>query len=180
MEEFPFPLINELERSIADDPLFRQGLEYGRPRRGHPEGAVKYHIADVLKNVETWYAPSPFYRSLRLVALIHDTFKFQVDRTRQPCGPNHHGAYARRFAENYLDDEAVLDVIEWHDEAYNAWFSGQRKGSWERAQQRVERLLARLGENLDLYLAFYRCDNETGDKTPEGRLWFENYMKERM
>ena len=176
MEEFPFLLINDIERTLAADPLFRQGLDYGRPRRGHPEGAIKYHIAAVIKNIDSWYAPSPYYLSLRLVALIHDTFKFQVDTTKQRSGPNHHGAYARRFAEQYITDDAVLDIIELHDEAYNAWGAGDRRGNWKTATKRATRLIERLGNKLDLYRAFYRCDNETGDKSQVGREWFEELI----
>ena len=178
MEDFPFTLNNETERAIAADPLFRRGLDYGRPRRGHPEGAIKHHIAAVIGNIERWYAPSPSYRSLRLIALIHDTFKYQVDKTKQRTGANHHGTLARRFAENYITDEAVLEVIELHDKAYNAWVVGHRRGKWDAARQRARRLIERLGDNLDLYLAFYRCDNETGDKTQDGRQWFEKLVAE--
>ncbi len=176
MEELPFTLINELERKIAADPQFRQGIEYGRPRPGHPEGNVKHHIAEVLNNVQRWYAPSPYYPSLRLVALIHDTFKFEVDHAKPRSGPNHHGAYARRFAESYLDDEAVLDVIQWHDEAHNAWAAGERSGDWNRAVDRAQQLIECLANNLAFYRAFYRCDNATGDKSQDGRIWFESLV----
>jgi len=179
MEDLPFTFNNETERTIAADPLFQQGLDYGRPRRGHPEGAIKYHIAAVIQNIDMWYAPSPSYRSLRLIALIHDTFKYQVDPTKPRTGANHHGTRARRFAEGYITDEPVLEVIELHDEAYNSWVAGDRRGDWERAAQRARRLIERLGDNLDLYRAFYRCDNETAGKQPNGREWFEELVQER-
>jgi hypothetical protein len=67
----------------------------------------------------------------------------------------------------------ILDVIELHDEAYNAFQQGQRRGDWEKGERRARGLIARLAPALELYRAFYRCDNETGDKSPECRAWFE-------
>lgn len=173
MNALPFELIDDRERRIAEDPEFLAGVEFGHPRPGHPEGAVKWHIADVLDNVERWYAGVPQYRALRLIALVHDTFKYEVDSSQPKSGPNHHGAYARRFAERYIDDTQILDVIELHDEAYNAFQQGRRRSDWEKGERRARRLIERLGPALELYRAFYRCDNETGDKSPECRAWFE-------
>ncbi|HWL08188.1 MAG TPA: hypothetical protein VNQ76_07285 [Planctomicrobium sp.] len=79
MSDLPFNAKNELESRILADPEFLAGLDHGWPRPGHPEGAVKWHIADVLGNVEQWYCQTDLYSRLRLIALIHDTFKYQVD-----------------------------------------------------------------------------------------------------
>ncbi|REJ72897.1 MAG: HD domain-containing protein [Planctomycetota bacterium] len=171
-DELPFSLETDLERRIAADPDWRTGADWGRPRSGHPEGAVKAHIADVLRNIDAFFSESANRERLRLIALIHDTFKFQVDPARPRSGENHHAMKARRFAERYITDADVLDVIELHDEAYNAWQKGARDGKWEKAEQRTESLLAGLGDRLGLYLAFYRCDNMTGDKQQDCFDWF--------
>jgi hypothetical protein len=168
----PFNLENELEQRIADDPSWREGVEWGRPRHGHPEGTIKAHVAAVLENVDSFYGDSPLRDKLRLIALIHDTFKSQVDTDRPRTGENHHAVRARRFAERFVDDHAVLDVIELHDEAFNAWQLGNRDGKWEKARARVERLIERLGDSVTLYLAFYHCDNTTQGKEPDCLEWF--------
>lgn len=172
-ETLPFELETELERRIVSDKSWREGVEWGSPRPGHPEGAVKFHIADVLWNVDRFYGDSPDRAALRLIALVHDTFKHQVDARRPATGENHHGMRARRFAERFLDDRRVLDVIELHDEAYNSWQNGNRDAQWDKAERRIQRLLDRLGENVGLYLAFFRCDNVTGDKSPASFEWFQ-------
>ncbi len=124
--QLPFALETELERRICSVPEWRRGAAWGEPRPGHPEGAVSAHIADVLRNVER-EAPCPEERGrLRLAALIHDTFKYAVDASRARTGENHHGARARRFAERYLEDPALLELLELHDEAYDSWLAGQR------------------------------------------------------
>ena len=160
----------ELEKQILTDPEFETGLSYGKPRRGHPEGKVIFHVAEVLANVEKYCSPEN-RESLRLIALLHDTFKYKVDNEKARHGENHHAMIARRFAERYISDAALLDIIELHDEAYNAWCKGKR-GNWFSALTRAEKLIDRLGDSVELYLIFYRCDNETGDKTYENYLWF--------
>ena len=127
----------------------------------------------MLSNVDR-VAQDPEDRArLRLVALIHDTFKNRVDRQRPRTGANHHAAIARRFAERYLDDQELLEVIELHDEAYNAWRQGARGGDWPAAEARARRLIERLGPSLGFYLRFYRADNASGDKDPAPLEWFE-------
>jgi hypothetical protein len=166
-----FPYENDLEKRIIENQEWREGAMWGEPRRGHPEGAIVYHVEEVLRNVDTFYGDSPFRHELRLIALIHDTFKCKVDPSRPKSGENHHAMIARRFAENFLDDPKLLNIIEKHDDAYNAWRKGDR-GDWERAHQEALSLITFFGPDLPLYVAFYECDVKTGDKTLDPFLWF--------
>ena len=167
-------LESDLERTIVADPEWQEGAAWGKPRSGHPEGMVLAHVLDVLANVDRVALDAGDRGRLRLIALIHDTFKHRVNRLRPRTGDNHHATIARRFAERHVDDPAVLDVIELHDEAHNAWTMGRRKPRRAgAARARAERLVTRLGPNLDLFLRFYRADNATAGKTPGGVEWFE-------
>ena len=167
-----FPLETQLESSVCGDPEWLAGVNWGEPRPGHPEGATILHIAEVLANVERHAAREVDRRALRLVAMIHDTFKYQVDPESPRVGENHHGMLARRFAERYVDDAAILDIIELHDEAFNAYSMGIRRGDWGEANARAARLIRRLGDNLALYETFFRCDDETGGKDHAALEWF--------
>src|SRR6266700_5235887 len=118
MSVLPFTLETELEKRIAADPAWQEGVLWGIPRTGHLEGAIKYHIADVLANLDRQCLNDEERHFLRLVVLVHDTFKYQVDETRPRIGKNHHAYIARKFAERYVDDPVLLDIIELHDEAY--------------------------------------------------------------
>jgi hypothetical protein len=166
--------INGIETAIVNDADFIAGASYGKPRSGHPEGQVIYHIKEVLENVDKWYGDDEDYDNLRLIAIIHDTFKHKVDKTKPKVGENHHGMIARRFAEKYISNPDVLQIIELHDEAYNAWQKGGRHGDWYKAKMRADTLIRGLLIEgcLDLYLKFYRCDNATGDKEQENYEWF--------
>ena len=164
---------NELERRIVADPQWQEGAAWGQPRPGHPEGAVAAHIEQVLANIDREALDVADRRRLRFVALVHDTFKHRVQRERPRTGANHHAVIARRFAERYTDDLELLELIELHDAAYNAWLKGHRGGDWAAAEERARRLLDRLGPSLPLYLRFYRADTRTGDKNPAPLAWFE-------
>lgn len=166
---------SSLESDITSDSEFIVGVNWGKPRNGHPEGSVKNHIIDVLRNIDAIDGLSVRDRTrLRLIAIIHDTFKYKVDRSKPRYGDNHHGMIARRFAEKYIFDNVILDIIETHDDAYNAWQSGNRNGDWAKAERRATALMDRIGENMWLYLLFYASDNSTGDKSSEPYAWFNN------
>lgn len=172
-------LETELERRIAREPRWQLGLHWGRPRPGHPEGSIRLHILAVLANVDAFFSDSPLRPQLRLITLVHDSFKHEVDPDKSRSGENHHGMIARRFAEPLIDDPSVLDVIELHDEAYNAWQKGARDKRWDRAVDRSAALFERLGSTLNLYVAFYRCDNAVLGKSPDCYDWFQQQLEMR-
>ena len=132
-----------LERSIVSNKDFVAGLIWGKPRKGHPEGEVIYHIGHVLNNINK-YSNSENRYKLRLIALIHD--------------------------------KDVLQVILLHDEAFNSWREGNNTGDWISANHRVDHLIELLSFNIILYLLFYQCDNETGNKNAECFTWFSNLV----
>ena len=109
---------SELERAVFGDPELRRGLAWGRPRSGHPEGAVGEHVADLLATIERWGESGARRAELRLLALVHDALKFRVRNWLPKRGENHHAMRARRFAERYTDDERLLATIELHDRPY--------------------------------------------------------------
>jgi len=177
--ELPFTLETELEEKIAADPEWQQGIVWGKPRSGHAEGQVMYHIAEVLANIDRQSPPEDERRVLRLIALVHDTFKYRVNEKKPRAGENHHGYIARKFAERYIDDPVILEIIELHDEAYNSWRLGAFKGKWERAEERITNLLQRIGSALPLYIRFFHADNETDSKDQAPLVWFESYLKSK-
>ena len=87
-----------------------------------------------------------------------------LDPTKPRAGNNHHATIARQFAERYLDDTVILDIIEVHDKAFNAWHLGAYQSRWNEAEARAQKLVARLDSSLPLYVLFFRADNQTGSK----------------
>lgn len=166
---------SELESRIVDHPDFVRGLMWGKPRYGHPEGKVLYHIREVLDNVDKIDATPEVRKKLRLTTLIHDTFKYVEDKSTSPRDwSKHHAVYARKFAEAFINDEGLLDLIELHDEAYYCWRMTYQYGKKEEGTKRLERLLVKINGNLQLYYLFFKCDTRTGDKNQAPLDWFEN------
>ncbi len=165
----------ELEKTILKTSEFESGLFWGKPRFGHPEGQVIYHVKEVLENIDQITSLSTESRQkLRLIAMAHDTFKYKEDKNRKPRDwKKHHGVLARKFMEEYTDQKDVLDIIELHDEAYYSWrmihlFNQKIDGSL-----RLQNLLIKVQDFLQLFYLFYKCDTSTGDKNPSPLKWFE-------
>ena len=165
---------NGIETAIVSDVDFIEGCSYGKPRSGHPEGKVIYHVKEVLENIDKFYADDYERTKLRLIALVHDTFKHKVDQKKPKTGANHHGTIARVFAQQFTHDAGVLKIIEAHDEAYNSWGKGSRRGDWYSAERRAKKLISELLPLgcLGTYIKFYKCDNRTGDKEQDNYDWF--------
>jgi len=167
---------SDLEVRIMEDLAWQEGLFFGKPRYGHPEGKIINHIHEVLENVENlrFQIPAGYYEKLRLITLIHDTFKHKVNEGLPKTGKNHHALIARDFAEQYIEDKSVLKIIELHDEAYHAWRKVRHEQNYAKAETKLNDLIGRLGEDTQLFYLFFVCDTQTGDKTQDPLRWFES------
>lgn len=171
---------NLLERQLVADEDWRTGALWGTPRPGHPEGKVLYHIHEVLKNVDKATTDPLMRRRLRLVTILHDTFKHLEEQKRPRTDwSKHHAVIAMNFAKTYVTDQAVLDVIELHDEAYYAWCATQANYP-EESETLLDQLVLRLGKDLQLYYLFFKCDTQTGDKIQSPIGWFEQRLQDRL
>ena len=164
---------NELEQRLARDPVLLEGLAWGKPRSGHPEGSVGAHVSDLLDTIERWQEPEPRRSELRFVALVHDALKNRVHYWRPRTGENHHAMRARRFAERYTDDERLLTTIELHDRPYSIWKKMRRRGSVD--EDRLAQLLQRI-EDPELFMRFVELDGSTEGKNPEPIRWFRDRL----
>lgn len=160
---------NEFERFALSHPTWLEGAKFGKPRKGHPEGQIIYHILEVLGNVKEMHKDDP---ELRLLALLHDTFKHQVDPGQSKYGENHHGKYARNFAEQIIQDKEFLDILQKHDDAYNFYCLAKNDGNWDQAEERAKELIRSFPTKHRLYLNFYECDCKTGTKNHAPFEWF--------
>ena len=135
------------------------------PLRGHPEGSIGEHVADLLRTLESWNEPEPRRSELRFIALVHDSLKNRVQNWRPREGENHHATRARRFAEGYTGDERLLATIELHDRPYAIWRRMKRKKG-RTQDERLDEMLARIPD-IALFLRFVELDGSTDGKKPE-------------
>src|SRR4051812_2305256 len=151
----------ELERRVVQEPELLEGLAWGEPRAGHPEGAVGTHVSHLLEELEKSGESAERREHLRFVALVHDAFKYEV-RDRLPrVGENHHAMRARRFAERFTDDESLLATIELHDRPYSLWRKLQRRGKLD--ERGFRRMMKRISDP-ELFLRFIELDGSTEGK----------------
>lgn len=165
-----------LEERLSRDPALLEGWAWGRPRSGHPEGSVGAHVADLLATIDAWGETGTRREELRLLALLHDALKYQVNHARRRTGENHHAMRARRFAERYLDDERLLAALELHDRPYGIWRTLRRTGRFD--QGRFEEMVRRIPD-MDLFERFVELDASTEGKRPEPLDWFRRELSRR-
>lgn len=163
----------DLERLLLAQELVQEGMLWGVPRYGHPEGEVYKHVKDVLANIDKLHISAADRTFLRIIAMIHDTFKFQEDKSRPRNWRRHHAVLARDFMRGFTDDQILLNFIQYHDEAYYIWRDLAVYHETERANIRMQHLLGKIGGHNQLYYLFFKCDSETGDKNPAPILWVE-------
>lgn len=171
---------SELEKMIINDTEWQEGAIWGEPRSGHPEGKIIYHIHEVLENVDKSTNSWKLRQQLRLVTILHDTFKHQEETVRPRTDwSKHHAVYAVNFAKKYVTDQAVLDVISAHDDAFYAWRASCADQN-DKSAQILENLRLKMGNNMQLFYLFFKCDTQTGDKYQRPVHWFEQIMQDEI
>jgi hypothetical protein len=165
-----------IETAISHQPELLQGLAWGKPREAHPEGAVGAHVAQVLRLIDSDGEEGERRALLRLIALLHDSFKYRVKNMLPRSGRNHHAMRARRFAERFTDDERVLTTLELHDMPYAIWRKMKRKGRLD--SDALEAMLERIPDH-ELFLHFVELDGSSEAKNPEPVRWFRDQLLER-
>jgi hypothetical protein len=159
---------------LASDPVLLEGVAWGRPRKGHPEGSVGAHVGHLLETIESWRIQEPLRNELRFIALVHDSLKNKVHYWRPRTGENHHAMRARRFAERYTDDERLLSTIELHDRPYSIWKKMRRRRRLN--ESRLRDLIARI-EDPELFIRFVELDGSTEGKNSEPIDWFREQLE---
>ena len=164
--------MKEIVEKIIADPRYQRNIEYGEPRSGHPEGKVKYHIADLERNLENLVSfgiSEEQYWKLKFLIHTHDTFKAESVPDSPIINPNSHASLAKKFASEFNDDEDLLKMIQFHDLNFALWKQFAATGTYD--TQRLENLLETI-QDWDLFLMFMIIDGSTQGKDPEKIRWF--------
>jgi hypothetical protein len=170
-----------LTERIMADARYQENirLEYNGSLSGHPEGKVKYHIADLEANLERLKHLLPdedFYWKLKFLIHVHDTFKGQEIRKGIPADhPESHESLARAFASEFTDDPDLLNTIQYHDENYTLWKQYKNNGYYD---SKWFHTLLNTIHDWDLYLAFTMIDGHTQGKDIEKLAWFIGQVRQ--
>lgn len=163
--------MEESLQRIVSDPRYVKNVEYGEPRSGHPEGKIKYHIAELEQKLEKLTAriSKAQYWKLKFLIHVHDTFKADAVPDSPILSANSHATLARNFAAEFTDDADLLNMVQFHDVNFALWKQFAATDSYD-----VERLKILLDtiSDWDLFLLFLIVDGSTRGKDPEKLRWF--------
>lgn len=160
------------EAEYITRPEIIDGLMWGLPRYGHPEGKVAYHIREVFNNIDLLKSIGDDTRTmLRTIALIHDTFKYKEDRNIPRDWTKHHGMLARKYLEQQQVRQEICEITEMHDEAFYAWRAEIIEKKADISAARLKKIEDRIPGHLQEYFLFFLCDTLTGDKLRTPVQW---------
>lgn len=167
--------MKDIVERIISDLRYQRNVEYGEPRSGHPEGKIKFHIAELEENLEKLVMrgiSEEQYWKLKFLIHVHDTFKADAVANSHILHPHSHASLARKFAAEFVDDEDLLNMLQLHDVNYALWQQWRRTGSYD--LERLHQLLETI-QDWDLFMMFLILDGSTRGKERSKLVWF---MKE--
>jgi hypothetical protein len=157
--------------AVTGDPRYQENLDWGEPRPGHPEGAVRAHVAELERNLEAFrhrFSDEECWK-LRLLIHTHDTFKREARPGVAITDPRSHASLAREFLAGHCPDPDLLAMVQFHDEPYALWRKVRFGGRCN--PDRLTALLAAVAD-WKLFLAFVLIDGCTAGKDREPLQWF--------
>jgi len=163
--------MKDIVARVISNPRYLKNIEYGKPRSGHPEGKVKFHIAELEANLEK-LAPritAEQYWKLKFLIHVHDTFKVEAVPDSPIESPHSHASLATQFASEFTEEADLLAMIQFHDLNFALWKQFAAKGSYD--MNRFSRLLDTI-QDWDLFLMFLILDGGTQGKDPDKVRWF--------
>jgi len=162
-------------KKIKDDPRYAEGVQYGKPRRGHQEGSVAAHIKDLEANVEKLQAgkflSEEEYWKLMILVHVHDTMKYASKKNAPIEDVDSHASMARAFLNGYTVDRRMLNIVQYHDIGYSLSQSFREKGRYNGERLRTA-VFSISQEYLKLFLLFVIVDGYTPSKEQENVRWF--------
>ena len=157
-------------RAIQADPIYQAALSWGKPRGGHPEGALANHIAELEDNLEhiRSFLTDTEEARLRVLIHVHDICKPHALTGVPSDHPQNHAFMAREFLARYSQDAELLAITQHHDDGFLLYTYGRYANG---LRERLERLLGRV-KNPELFLLFWFVDGCTAGKSSHPITWF--------
>ena len=151
------------------DNNYKELIGWGAIRVGHPEGTVKAHIEELMKNLELINHMIPQRHIEKLVFLIelHDSFKRDSMHGVPIHDENSHSSLAASYARGFTDEYFLIRTIRDHDVPYAAY----KKNNITRAR---DTLLGLDADEKAIFILFNIIDNVTVGKDLKPLVWFLN------
>ena len=169
----------QIFQQIVADERYLRNLDWGQPRKGHPEGTVRAHIEELEQNLKR--LPVKFsaqeYWKLKILIHTHDTFKAEAKLGMPISDPRGHASLARIFLAEFCDDRDLLAMTQLHDEPYALWRMYQGKKRIDHT--RFEKLLESI-DDWNLFMAFLLIDGCMKGKSRDALHWFFNEIADNV
>lgn len=183
MKDYEHPL-SQLLFKIVNDDRYKQGIAYGAPRKGHPEGTVGKHLIDLDRNVDKmfeggWLAGDEYWK-LRILVHTHDIMKYAAKPDSAIIDPQSHASLAAKFLSEFSDDQDLINIVQAHDENLALWQQHKAKGMYKEDRLK-ERVIDKV-KDIELLLLFQICDAYTPGKTDMKEMprWFVDQVNKYM
>ena len=165
--------------NIVADARYQRNIDWGAPRKGHPEGSIRAHIAELEQNLTALRSKlsNDDEQKLRILVHTHDTFKPNAMQGVPITDPVSHASLARQFLAEFCDDADLLAMVQYHDEPYALWRQIRSKGTCNQAK--FELLLQNISD-WNLFLAFNIVDGCTAGKGREPLQWLFGAVEGRV
>ncbi len=170
--------MEEIIDAIKSHPRYQKNIEYGQPRSGHPEGEIKNHIEDLERNLKALNKREKIsledFLKLKFLIHVHDTFKAEVKKDSPILYERSHAALAREFANQYTNDEDLLNMLQFHDMNYHLWKEYLKTGVLD--ANKFQLLLDSI-KDWNLFLIFIIIDGCVDGKDCDKIPWFINEVR---
>lgn len=165
--------------AVLRDPRYQANLDWGKARRGHPEGTVRAHIAELEAKLETLRGElgDDDYWKLKLLIHTHDSFKAEAQVGVPICDPNSHASLARAFLSAYCEDTDLQAMVQYHDEPFALYRQFRRKGQYD--QRRLQAMVSAI-QDWKLFLAFTLIDGSGSGKSRAPLDWLFGEIRSRV
>lgn len=165
----------KLFSEVTTDSRYLNNLDWGKPRRGHPEGTVRAHIQELERNLEAMSVPkgSEQYWKLKLLIHVHDSFKKESRKGVPISHPESHASLAKTFLASFCQDQDLLNMVWYHDEPYALYRQDALRGRFNR--ERLQSLLHRISD-WELFLRFLLIDGYTPGKDSAPLHWSMEHL----
>jgi hypothetical protein len=161
------------------DERYQRNLDWGAVRRGHPEGTIRAHIAELEENLRRLRSrlTAEEEDKLRLLIHVHDTFKPDARRGVPIDDPRSHASLAAAFLREFCDDADLAAMVQYHDEPFALWRQQLDRITYDR--HRFERMVQAIGD-WDLLIAFLLIDGCTAGKDRGPLQWLLVELGDRL
>jgi hypothetical protein len=160
----------EIFEYVTNDERYMRNLDWGRPRKGHPEGTVRAHIAELEKNLKRINpdTSSDEHWKLKILIHVHDSFKAEAIPDVPIINSKSHASIAAAFLRNHCSDADLVNMVQYHDEPYALWRQTRQKGAYNK--ERLKILISKI-QDWRLFLTFNAIDGVTAGKSIEPLQW---------